>query len=120
MLLQQVLDAEAGRCVLRAVAEHEHAAEAGAIGVGIDLGELQSEPFTEVEWPEVVESGGGDGGLEHGVDAEFGVPGLPEVDTHALDVVEHRRPEVVDADLVRHDALTPPGSRRRRRAPNRW
>ncbi|CAB4324574.1 unannotated protein [freshwater metagenome] len=120
MLLQQVFDAQTRGRVLGAVAEHEHATETRTFGVGIDFGQLHSEPLAEIERTEVVESGGGHGRFEHGVDGEFSVLGLAVVDSHALDVVEHRRPQVVDADLVGHDAITPPDSRRRRPAPNRW
>ena len=120
MLLQQILDAQTGRRVFGAVAEHEHAPETGAFRVGVDLGQLHAESLTEIVRTEILEAGGGDGRFEHGVDTEFGVLGLAVVDAHALDVVEHRRTQVVDADLVGHVALMPPGSRRRRPAPNRW
>ena len=117
---QKVLDAQTGRRVFGAVSEHEHATETGAFRIGIDFGQLHAEALAEIGRTEILEAGGGDGRFEHSIDTEFGVPGLAVVDTHALDVIEHRRTQVVDADLVGHGVLRPPGSRRRRPAPNRW
>ena len=55
--LQQVPDQESARGVARAVAEPEHASEAGALRVGVHLGELHREPLAKVVGPEVVEPG---------------------------------------------------------------
>ena len=69
--------------------EPEHAAEAGALRVGVHLGELHREALAKVVGTEVVEPGAIDGRLADGVDAELDVLRLAVVEAHALRVAEH-------------------------------
>ena len=56
----------------------------------------------EVLVAEVDQAGARPGGVAHGVDREHGGLGLPVVDRHALDVVEHRGAQVIDRHHVTH------------------
>ena len=112
---QQVVDEEAVGGGAHAVAEHHQPPDAGALFIGVHLGQLQSEAHREVLVAEVDQAGACPGGVAHGVDRERGGLGLPVVDRHALDVVEHGGAEVIDRDHVAQcGSFNWRGSRRRR------
>lgn len=97
---QQVGDAQAVGRRPHAVVEHEEAAQAGALGVGVHLLQLHRQALPEVVGPEVVEAGAGRGRLAHRGHRQLGGVGLAVVEADALDVVQDRLGQVVDADLA--------------------
>ena len=99
---QQVVDEEAVGSGAHTVAEHHQPPDAGALFIGVHLGQLEPEAHGEVLVAEVDQAGARPGGVAHGVDREHGGPGLPVVDRHALDVVEHRGAQVIDRDHIAH------------------
>ena len=97
MALQQVVDEQPVGGVAGAVAEHEHAAESRALGVGVHLVELHTHALAEVVGPEVVEAGALDRCGADRIDGQLGGDGLAVLDRHPLGVVQHRVGEVVDS-----------------------
>ena len=106
----EVHDAQAVRRVADAVAEEEHAAEPGALAVRVHLGQLHPEALAEVVGPEVVQPRAGGGDVAHGIDAQLGVRGLPELDAHALHLGEDGMGQVVDVDVLGH-SVSPQSAR---------
>ena len=82
--------------------EHQQPPDAGALFVGVHLGQLQAEALGEVLVAEVVEAGALPGRVADGIDREVGRLRLPVVDGHPLDVVEDGGGQVVDFYDVAH------------------
>ena len=94
---ERLPDAQPVRRVAHAVTEQHEAAEAGAFGVGVHLGQPQGEARPEVAGAEVLEAGALDGGGEDGLHVQLYRVPFPVVESEALDVGEHRIPQVGDA-----------------------
>ena len=115
MPCQQVVNAEAVGGGSDAVPEHHQPADAGALVVGVHLGQLHPEAHREVLVTEVAQAGPSLRGVAHGVDREHRRFRLPVVDGHPLDLVEHGGSQVVDGNDVAHQvAFNGRGTRRRR------
>jgi len=120
MANQQVVDEEAVGSGAHAVAEHHQPPDAGALFISVHLLQLEPEAHGEVLVAEVDQASARPRGVAHGVDREHGGLGLPVVDRHALDVVEHGGGQVIDRDHVAQcGSFNWRGSRRRRPACSR-
>ena len=102
MTLEEIVDQQAIGGISRAIAEHQHPSDAGAIWVVVHLGELHVETLSDIVGPEVTQTGARHRSRTHRIDAEFCVHRLAVLERHALHVVEHRSSQVVDSNFVAH------------------